>query len=201
MFDYYSPRDSRVLKTIQWYGIISGVYWAVVVLGWIFYLVMPFAFSAQSCQPNWSELAEHTSGPAYLRSFAMAPPLRSLLELLGTVAFQLLAFQILHLTVTGWLLCYLAFGLQWSALQYADHAFTPLDVVDGAWDLRVHPWVQAIFLNYHLHLAHHRHPTLPWVHLPRYVDQSRPRPRFLVQYARMWLGPRPQPGVLPISSE
>jgi len=201
MFDYYSPSDSRVLKTIQWYGIISGVYWVVVVLGWLFYLVMPIAFSAQSRQSNWSELAEHTSGPAYLRSFAMAPPLRSRLELLGTIGFQFLIFQILHLTATGWLLCYLAFALQWSALQYADHAFTPLDVVEGAWDLRVHPWVQAIFLNYHLHLAHHRHPTLPWVHLPRYVDHSKPRPRFLAQYARMWLGPRPQPGVLPISSE
>jgi fatty acid desaturase len=84
--------------------------------------------------------------------------------------------------------------LQWSALQYADHAFAPLDVVEGAWDLRVHRWVQAVFLNYHLHLAHHRHPTMPWIHLPRYVDASRPRPRFLAQYARMWLGPRPQPG-------
>jgi fatty acid desaturase len=201
MFDYYSPGDSRVLKTIQWYGIISGVYWAVVVLGWLLYLVLPFAFSAESRESKWSDLAEHTSGPAYLRSFSAAPPLRSRLELLGTIAFQALIFQFLNLTVTGWLLCYVAFGLQWSALQYADHAFAPLDVVEGAWDLRVHPWVQAVFLNYHLHLAHHRHPTMSWIHLPQYVDESKPRPRFLVQYARMWRGPRPQPDVIPISTE
>jgi len=194
MFDYYSPRDSRILKTVQWYGIISGIYWVVAVLGWLAYLSMPFAFSS-SRQARWSELAEHTSGPAYLRSFAVAPPLRSRLELALTLSFQLLLFEVLHLTLTGWLLCYLAFGLQWSALQYADHAFAPLDVVEGAWDLRVHPWVQAVFLNYHLHLAHHRHPTTPWIHLPRYIDPSRPRPGFLAQYARMWLGPRPQPRV------
>jgi fatty acid desaturase len=67
--------------------------------------------------------------------------------------------------------------------------------------LRVPKWLQALFLNYHLHLAHHRHPAVPWLHLPRYVDGSRPRPRFLAQYARMWLGPQPRPAGAPPSAE
>jgi len=192
MFDYYTPIDSRFLKTLQWYGIISGVYWLFVVLGWLLFLCVPFVFRAASSQ-RWSAIAEHTSGPAYARSFSTAPGTRARLELLYTVAFQAAAFYLLDLTAAGWLLCYVAFGLNWSALQYADHAFSPLHVTEGAWDLRVHPWVQAIFLNYHLHLAHHRHPSVPWIHLPRYVDNARPRPQFLTQYLRMWRGPQPLP--------
>ncbi len=193
MFDYYGPDDSRFLKTLQWYGIISGIYWACVVLGWLIYLVAPFLFTAHTRRRPWSAIAEHTSGPAYLRSFASAPPVRSRAELLVTIALQAFAFLALDLSATGWLVCYLAFGLNWSSLQYADHAFSPLDRTDGAWDLRVHPWVQRIFLNYHLHRAHHRYPGVSWIHLPEYVDESRPRPRFLTHYLGMWRGPRPVP--------
>jgi fatty acid desaturase len=192
-FDYVYPGDSWLLKTVQWYGIISGVYWAVVVLGWLLFLVLPFVFRPDPLRARWSDSAEHTSGPAYARAFAAAPPLRARLELLLTIGVQVGLFYALHLSVAGWLCCYLAFAINWSALQYADHAFAPLDITEGAWDLRVHPWVQALFLNYHLHLAHHRHPTLPWVHLPRFVDPDRFRPHFASHYARMWLGPRRAP--------
>lgn len=193
-FDYIYPGDHRLLKTLQWYGIISGVYWAVVVLGWMAYLLVPFAFRREPLKSRWSPVAEHTSGPAYARAFAAAPPVRARLELLLTITLQLAAYHLLDLSAAGWLACYVAFGINWSSLQYADHAFSRLDVIEGAWDLRVHPWVQALFLNYHLHLAHHRYPALPWIHLPRFVDAERFRPRFMSHYARMWLGPRRAPG-------
>jgi fatty acid desaturase len=192
-FDYVYPGDNRLLKTLQWYGIISGVYWVVAVLGWIVYLLLPFLFRGASLRAPWSPIAEHTSGPAYARAFASAPPIGARLELLLTIGIQFGLWYALDLSVAGWLACYLAFGVNWSALQYTDHAFSRLDVIEGAWDLRVHPLVQALFLNYHLHLAHHRHPTLPWIHLPRYVDAKRYRPRFLAHYARMWMGPRRAP--------
>ncbi len=193
MFDYYSPTDSRVLKFVQWYGIISGIYWIVTQLGWMIYLLCPFLFRGSLRTTEWHELAEHTSGPAYLRAFAAAPPMRARVELLFTILFQAAIFVAFDLSVFGWLVCYLAFGFHWSALQYADHAFSRLDVTEGAWDLRIHPLVQAVFLNYHLHLAHHRNPATPWIHLPRYVDETRYRPRFVALYLRMWLGPRPMP--------
>ena len=192
-FDYIYPGDNKLLKILQWYGIISGVYWAVVVLGWVMYLLLPFAFRRKSLKPQWSQVAEHTSGPAYVRAFATAPPVRARLELVVTITLQLAAYCFLDLSPAGWLACYVAFGINWSAIQYADHAFSSLDVIEGAWDLRVHPWVQAVFLNYHLHLAHHRQPTLPWIYLPRFVDRDRFRPRFITHYARMWLGPRRAP--------
>ena len=193
-FDYIRPGDNRVLKVVQWYAIISGVYWVVAVLGWMIYLLLPFMFSRAALAREWSSVVEHTSGPSYARAFAAAPPVRARLELLLTVALQIAVYDALHLSMLGWLACYLAFGVNWSALQYADHAFSRLDVIEGAWDLRVNRLVQALFLNYHLHLAHHRRPTLPWIHLPRYIDPERHRPSFAAHYARMWLGPRRAPG-------
>lgn len=192
-FDYIYPGDNRLLKILQWYGIISGVYWAVVVLGWVTYLMLPFLFRRGPLRPQWSQIAEHTSAPAYARAFAAAPPVRARLELIVTIALQLTAYYLLGLSAAGWIACYVAFGINWSSLQYADHAFSRLDVVEGAWNLRVHPLIQAVFLNYHLHLAHHRHPKMPWIYLPQFVDRNGLRPRFITHYARMWLGPRRAP--------
>src|SRR2546425_10633248 len=28
-FDYYHPRDNKLLKYVQWYGILTGLYWLV----------------------------------------------------------------------------------------------------------------------------------------------------------------------------
>jgi fatty acid desaturase len=83
--------------------------------------------------------------------------------------------------------------VNWSSLQYTDHAFSKLDVREGAWNLRVNRVTQALFLNYHHHLAHHRHPQVPWLHLGAFVDPSEERPSFWRIYGQMWRGPRPLP--------
>jgi hypothetical protein len=100
---------------------------------------------------------------------------------------------LLHLTLAGWAICYAAFALNWSSLQYTDHAFSKLDVREGAWNLRVNPLTRLLFLNYHHHLAHHQHPQVPWIHLGRYVDPAEERPSFWAIYWRMWRGPQPLP--------
>jgi fatty acid desaturase len=80
--------------------------------------------------------------------------------------------------------------VNWSALQYADHAFSPLDPKDDAWNLKVNPVVRALFLNYHHHLAHHNAPQVPWLHLPKLVRPDSAQPSFWRIYLRMWRGPR-----------
>jgi len=90
-----------------------------------------------------------------------------------------------------------AFAVNWSALQYADHAWTERDVRNGAWNLRVNPLVRYLFLNYHHHKAHHQHTNVSWLYLPKYVDYLEHRPSFLSVYWNMWLGPRPYPEVPP----
>jgi fatty acid desaturase len=49
---------------------------------------------------------------------------------------------------------------------------------------------RAFFLNYHYHLAHHRHPTTPWLHLRDFVEPGEPQPSFLGVWLSMWRGPR-----------
>jgi hypothetical protein len=46
--------------------------------------------------------------------------------------------------------------------ERADHAFSPLDQREGAWNLTVSAFTRMAFLNYHFHLCHHRDPTVPW---------------------------------------
>jgi hypothetical protein len=128
-----------------------------------------------------------------LEGLADAPIGRVRLEILLTAGVQALAWTALDLSFSGWVACYVAFAVNWSALQYADHAWSELDVRDGAWNLRVNPTIQYIFLNYHHHRAHHQHPEVPWIHLGHYVDFSEPRPSFLRIYLSMWRGPRPMP--------
>ena len=85
----------------------------------------------------------------------------------------------------GWLACYWAFGLNWSSLQYTDHAWSPRDVHEGAWNLRFWPLTQAMFLNYNLHLVHHRRPQFPGSSAPLRAAGD-PNPSFWSIYLPLW---------------
>ena len=191
LFDYVLPGESRALKAAQWYGILTGIYWLLPPLACLFYLFFPWLFRPGAFK-GW-RAARQTSAEAMLSGFEGAPEGKMRLEILFSFAVQALMIWTLDLTLTGWLTCYAAFALNWSALQYADHAWSERDVHDGAWNLKVSRIVQYLFLNYHHHRAHHQHPNVPWLHLSRYVDFSEERPSFLRIYLRMWRGPRPWP--------
>ncbi len=193
VFDYILPGESRLLKTVQWYGILTGLYWLLPPLGCLLYLVWPGFFHLPERLRNtrWSR---QTSTAAMLSGFEGAPERTIRLEILFSFAFQAACIWLLDLSAAGWLACYAAFGFNWSSLQYADHAFTERDVHDGAWNLRVNRLVQYLFLNYHHHKAHHRDPQIPGVHRPEHVDFTERRPSFLSIWLRMWLGPRTWPG-------
>src|SRR5438552_3729835 len=59
-------------------------------------------------------------------------------------------------------------------------------------NLRLFAPIDAIWLNHNWHLTHHRHPTVPWPHLPALAreEQQADRGFIVVAYARMWRGPR-----------
>ncbi|MGZ8710564.1 MAG: fatty acid desaturase family protein [Thermoanaerobaculia bacterium] len=188
-FDYIRPFDRPLLKRAQWYAILTGLYWVFVPVGGLAYLVWPSAFTLS----KGAATATQTGASSMFAHLDEAPRVRIRVELLFTIGGQVALFVLLDLDVTGWLLCYAAFALNWSSLQYTDHAFSKLDVRDGAWNLRVSPVTRALFLNYHHHLAHHRNPHVPWLHLGDYVDPSEERPSFWTIYWQMWRGPRPLP--------
>jgi fatty acid desaturase len=187
-FDYVGPDDVAWLKWAQWYALLTGWFWVLSVVATTAYLVLPGSLVALA-----AGFAPQTSAQAYADGLLGRDHAVLRLEIAGSYAVQLALYLLLGGTPLGWALCYGAFALNWCSLQYADHAWSPLDAREGAWNLRVNPVVRAVFLNYHLHLAHHRHPTLPWIHLPGVVDPGEPQPSFVAIWASMWRGPRPLP--------
>lgn len=137
-----------------------------------------------------------------VRDIGIEPRGRVWLEVLFSTCFQVSMWLMLDLNWVAWLACYWAFGLNWSALQYADHAWSVRDVREGAWNLRVSRLARAIFLNYHCHLAHHRSPGTPWTYLPQLVNPRESQPSFWKIYFSLWGGARPAPpgpGPLPLT--
>lgn len=188
-FDYIQPTDRVWLKRAQWYSILTGLYWLFVPLGGILYLVTP----AVLLRTRASSIGPQTGAVSVFSGLAHAPRWTIRFELLFTIALQCALFFALDLTLAGLAICYAAFAINWSSLQYTDHAFSKLDVRDGAWNLRVSALTRLLFLNYHHHLAHHRHPHVPWLYLGQHIDPNEEQPSFWTIYWQMWRGPRPLP--------
>ncbi len=189
LFDQFRPQDSRFLKSVQFYGIFTGFYWPIVPLGCALIALLPWL-------PRY--LAKHGGGAqgqtgtvAMLAGVANVAPYRTPLEALFAILLHGSLIASGLLTWKAWLLCYLAFGWIWGSLQYADHAFSVRHIREGAWNLRVSAPVRWLFLNYHLHLNHHRRPDVPWLHLPEQSREADPYPSFWKIYRQMWRGPRP----------
>lgn len=192
-FDYLRPGDSVLLKYAQWYAILTGLYWAVTVAGVLVYAVAPWLTRLPVLRDQRSTVATQTSSRPYLEALESIDGRRARLEVLVALGLQAVLVLALDLTLVGWLACYAAFAVQWSGLQYADHAFSPLDPREGAWNLRAPRLLRWAFLNYHDHLAHHREPTASWIHLPALVRADEVRPHYVAMWLTMWRGPRPLP--------
>lgn len=188
LFDQYRPQDSRLLKSLQFYGIFTGFYWPIVPLGCALVALLPWL--PRYLARRKGAAPEPTGTVAMLSGVAPVPRYRIPLEALGALLMHgsLLASGLV--TWQAWLLCYLAFGWIWGSLQYADHAFSVRHIREGAWNLRVSAPVRWVFLNYHLHLNHHRRPDVPWLHLPAQSLAADPYPTFWAIYRQMWRGPR-----------
>lgn len=190
LYDYFLPHQSWWLKTYWIYCLLTGFYWAIIPLAMTVYLLCPWAFRSKAFQ----------DGPArwwgfrpFVCDIARAPIRRLWLEGMATLLLQTALVWALDLSLVGWLACYWAFGLNWSSVQYSDHAGSPRDVIEGAWNLRFWPFARWTFLNYNFHLAHHRQPHVPWIHLPTLVRPGDARPSFWSIYLRLWRGAQPAP--------
>lgn len=197
-FDILHPQDVRWLKYAQWYAIYTGIYWLMGVLGYALYAVTPRAVRQLILRAFGRQGAAQSGADSYIGVLDRLPPVITRAEIWAAWAFQAALFVLLDLNAAGWLACYAAFALQWSSLQYTDHAFSPLDRRNGAWNLIVPRWVRLFFLNYHYHLAHHQHPEVSWRDLPRYAEYG-------VRFSTVWRhclhGPKPLDRLPEISVE
>jgi fatty acid desaturase len=194
-FDYYAPNENRLIKVLQWYSILTGLYWvALPAFAIVYFLTADLIGWRHLLSRRGEWFARQTSAREFLDSLGRVPIWRARVDIAIGIAVQLGLIWVLDVSLAGWFLCYAAFAFTWSSLQYTDHAFSPLNAEEGAWNLKVSPLVRRVFLNYHFHLAHHRDPSLPWTDLPGSVQAGDPSPSFWAIYLQMWRGPRPLPG-------
>ncbi|MGB0774344.1 MAG: fatty acid desaturase family protein [Akkermansiaceae bacterium] len=183
-FDFYFEGESRLWKHLQFIGILTGVFWVVVVLSNVIALCYPKALRAK-----WAEFDRPTQ--ALLES--LNPRYLGWIRIEAALAIGLHVSLAWGLSIPWYhyvtLLC--GFGVLWSALQYVHHYGTERDVLKGAKNLRTWRWLDKLWLNHNWHRNHHAHPTVSWVYLPELdpdaVDE--PRERLLPAYLKMWRGP------------
>ncbi len=183
-FDFYFDGESRLWKTLQLYGILTGFFYLAIVLGNFMALLNPKWLKAQ-----WADFDR---------------PTQALLDSLNPRYYKLIRIEALALMILhgGWMwlwdvsfaryaLLLGSFGVLWSALQYVHHFGTERDVLKGARNLKTWKWLDALWLNHNWHRNHHASPTVPWVHLPEISPDSHgERGRLLKAYLQMWRGPR-----------
>jgi fatty acid desaturase len=183
-FDFYFDGESRIWKTLQLYGILTGFFYLAVVMGNLIALIHPRWLKAR-----WADFDR---------------PTRALLDSLNPRYFRLIRIEalcvfLLHGTWMWlwnvppgrYLLLLGSFGVLWSALQYVHHFGTERDVLKGARNLRTWKWLDALWLNHNWHRNHHSRPLVPWINLPEITpDHDGERGRLLIAYLKMWRGPR-----------
>jgi len=199
IYDYYLPHESKAKRNFMLYaGNLFGLYWFCIPLINLLIVIAPrFATS------EWfiTHPARALGFEPYFEEIAQVSTRRLWLESLLALAFQVALWWMLDLNLFGWLIAHWFFALHWSALQYVDHAWSPRDIINGAWNLRVHPLSARIALNYHYHLNHHRHPLVPWIYLPQLTEKTDANPSFWKIYFSLWGGVRPAPPMVTITKE
>ena len=183
-FDFYFDDEVPLLKFLQLYGILTGLFWVTVVLANVLVLIWPTALRRRHFEYDRPSAALMDSlNPSYwwlIRAEA------ALVVALHTAIIWALGIAPLHYAVV-----YFGFGFTWSAMQYVHHYGTERHVLRGARNLHLSAPIDWLWLHHNWHLTHHQHPTVPWVHLPRLGRASGARRGFLLwHYLRMWRGPR-----------
>lgn len=183
-FDFYFAGEHPVWKHLQFYGILTGLFWVVIVLGNLLALVRPSLLA-----PKYASFDRPTG--AFLAS--LNPKYRRLIRTEAVLLFILHGLLIYYgqIPLRNYAAVLFGFGLTWSALQYVHHFGTVRDVQKGAKNLKTFFWLDLLLLNHNWHLNHHMQPTVPWIYLPKlYSGEEFARHSLLLAYLRMWRGPR-----------
>jgi fatty acid desaturase len=189
MFDCYYPDDNRLVKWIQWYGLMLGLWWYLIPIGSLLLAVAPdWLHSPPFRQARTTEVLFDDFGKHEIR--------RLRIETALGILFWILLFLGLQLRWEAVLIAYAMFAFNWSTRQYVTHAFTPRNVRDGALNLRVSRPMGWLLLNGNWDRVHHQHPHVPWLYLSSIGRHGGYDTGYWRHYWRLWAGPRPcqEPG-------
>jgi fatty acid desaturase len=183
-FDLYFDGEHPVWKWLQLYGILTGAYWLVAVVANFVVLVCPFVLRRDNFEFDRPSAAFMDAlNPEYTRIIRI--------EAIAIILLHATLVGALSIPVVNYAVMYAGFGFSWSAMQYVHHFGTVRHVLEGARNLWIWGPIDLIWLNHNWHLTHHKHPTVPWIHLPELGSAENPQRAFLpMQYLRMWKGPR-----------
>ncbi len=184
MFDCYYPGDNRLVKYIQWYGLLLGLWWILIPIGTLLLAIAPRLLVS-------TPFRRARSTAVLFDDFGASEVRWIRLEVLGGLLFWASLITLLQLDWSLLAVYYACFAFNWSTRQYVTHAFTPRDVRDGALNLKVGRLMKWILLNGHWDLVHHQHPHVSWYYLDRLGRDSAPPVSYWRQYLRLWKGPRP----------
>lgn len=183
-FDLYFDGEHPIWKRLQLYGILTGFYWLVAVLANIVVLACPFVLRRENFEFDRPSAAfMEALNPRYNRAIRV--------EAIAVIIVHAFIVWSLAIPIVNYIVMYAGFGFSWSAMQYVHHFGTTRHVLEGARNLWIWAPLDMMWLNHNWHLTHHKHPTVPWVHLPRVGRRENPARGFLpAHYLRMWRGPR-----------
>lgn len=182
-FDFYFEGESRLWKLLQLYGILTGFFWLVILLGNFIAAVWP-----RLLRPKAIEFDRPTAALLASLNPKFMPMVR--IEAWAIILGHAALIWLWQIPLLHWFAALAGFGMMWSAMQYVHHFGTERDVVKGALNLRTWRWLDALWLHHNWHLRHHESPTIPWVHLPLLNEgPEQPRPSLPRAYFRMWRGP------------
>jgi fatty acid desaturase len=195
MWDLYYEHQEKFKKYGTLYGMMIGLGYFSMWLAVLLYAIAPGLIYSRF-------FYSHTEIGGFIKgSDRKDKVIHSRQESIMVILFQVIIFYLLDLNWSSWLTLFVMHGFLWSSQNYVNHAFSPRDIIHGAHNLKIPPWLKWIYLNFNLHLAHHQNPKIPWIHLPEYVSEGSGRITFLRNYLRLWKGPRLPHEPPPLSHE
>ncbi|MFJ2686727.1 fatty acid desaturase family protein [Pseudomonas sp. NPDC087342] len=169
--DFAVADESLLRKRIEYYFAILGGIWLAAFVGSLLLPLLPARIT-----DRWSQTAEVNTYAAAFKDFSKRDFKRIRLEVIASVAVWLSAGLLLGWTWHVVLVAYIVFAFSWSSLQWVYHMRTPLDVVEGAYNMRAPRLVRWAFLNFNYNLTHHRQSGLHWQQMHRASNLRETRP-------------------------
>ncbi len=190
-FDLYFEGDNLVWRWLCWLGILTGLYYVLVVGSNVIAVFAPFILDRKHFKIERHMKVDRASA-AFMESFN--PSYLRWIWLEGFAAILLHTAIVLGLRIPIWhyVALYSTFGFMWSAMQYVHHFGTERHVTRGARNLFIFRPLDAVWLNHNWHRSHHEHPTVPWIYLPRLAESDGETDRGFLPwyYLKMWRGPK-----------
>lgn len=184
MWDLYYEHQNKLLRYGNLYLMMMGFGYLATWLSVLLFSISPKLVMAPFFK-------KHTEINGFLKGFVSNNKLQTAqLESIVVIIVQLLLLWLIHWDWQLWIIFYLAHGFIWSSHNYVNHAFSPRDIINGAHNLKIPAWLNLIYLNFNIHLAHHQNPHIPWLHLPSFIRSGKERMSFYRNYIRLWKGPK-----------